>query len=68
MTCPVCGGNSHIIDVKKDIDVVCRKRQCYECKFFFYTEEVEVKDHKIYNKLKQEYKRALKVRQSATNK
>ena len=62
MTCPVCGGNSHIIDVEKDIDVVCRKRQCYECKYMFYTEEVEVKEHKIFTKLKRERKKERRVR------
>lgn len=43
MTCPVCGGDTHVVDSRKpDCDVVLRLRKCKDCGYKFKTEEREV--------------------------
>lgn len=48
MTCPVCGGDTFVIDSKKKPDTICRRRQCQDCNHRFTTYEV---DQDLYNKL-----------------
>lgn len=43
MTCPVCGGNTKVVDSRvKDCDSVWRRRECQECGYRFNTEETEL--------------------------
>ena len=47
MTCPVCGGNTAVVDSrKKQNDEVYRRRKCHECNYRFSTLEIEVDIHK----------------------
>ena len=49
MTCPICDGNTKIIDTRKDCDHVIRYRKCKECGLKFPTIEV---DEDIYHRRK----------------
>lgn len=42
MTCPVCGGKTHIVDSRSDGETVRRRRECLECKHRFTTKEIDV--------------------------
>ena len=48
MKCRECGGNSRVVDVRKDVDglVNKRRRECLECKRRFTTDEEEHKKEK----------------------
>lgn len=46
MTCPICGADTKIIDSRKHIDYVSRKRKCIECGYKFATEEKEINNKK----------------------
>lgn len=41
MTCPMCGGETKVVDSRKDIDHVIRSRICTECKYRFRTVETD---------------------------
>jgi len=42
MTCPVCGGETKVIDSRApDCEHVRRRRECVECKYRFFTVEYE---------------------------
>lgn len=41
MTCPVCGGKSHVYDSVSDCEAVFRQRKCLECNYSWYTSEYE---------------------------
>ena len=65
MTCPVCGGNSRVVNTRKDVDAVYRQRKCYECHYIFYTAEYETEEaheriNEIHNNYQQEKKRRRK--------
>jgi transcriptional regulator NrdR family protein len=40
MNCPVCGGDTCIVDSRRKADSVKRKRRCLACKYQFCTLEV----------------------------
>lgn len=46
MTCPYCGGLSHIVNTKKGTDYTVRRYMCYDCKKGFFTEESDVNDER----------------------
>lgn len=57
MTCPVCGAKTKILDSRKRIDYVRRRRECVECGYRFTTEETEVRtSHKNRQKIMIEQK------------
>lgn len=58
MTCPVCGGKAEVIDSRKYIDHVLRRRKCVECHYSFTTIET---DQDIYQRLKKKGKPTGKV-------
>lgn len=41
MTCPQCGGETHITNSRKSCDSVRRRRECRECGYRFTTIEIE---------------------------
>ena len=41
MTCPVCGGKTKVVDSRVEVDNVLRRRNCIECGYRIYTEEIE---------------------------
>lgn len=41
MTCPICGGETKVIDSKVEPDCIRRKRICLDCKYNFTTTEIE---------------------------
>ena len=42
MTCPVCGGDTHIGDTWQfDVETTLRRRYCKECGHMFHTKEEE---------------------------
>lgn len=44
MTCPVCGGNTRVVDTRHpDCETVWRRRECTECGYRFNTEEQEIR-------------------------
>lgn len=42
MTCPVCGGETKVIDSRANTDHVIRRRRCKACDYCFYTIETEL--------------------------
>lgn len=42
MTCPVCGGNTRIIDSRNKDDHKKRRRICQECGYKFNTIEIDM--------------------------
>jgi transcriptional regulator NrdR family protein len=42
MTCPVCGGDTHILDSRPSEDSTKRRRECLECMYRFSTVEIDV--------------------------
>lgn len=44
MTCPICGGDTKVIDSAADCECVYRKRKCVECGHKFATSEIESGD------------------------
>ena len=47
MTCPMCNGDTKIVDSRKNNDYVVRYRKCKDCGYRFATIEV---DEDIYNR------------------
>lgn len=41
MTCPKCGGVTFVKDSRSDEDQVRRRRECTECKYRFFTLEID---------------------------
>ena len=41
MTCPICGGKSKVNDSISDCETVYRKRQCLDCNYIWFTDEIE---------------------------
>jgi transcriptional regulator NrdR family protein len=41
MTCPVCGGDTKVIDSRPSEDSVQRRRKCLECDHRFNTIEID---------------------------
>lgn len=48
MNCPVCNGETHVVDSRPQEDGVQRRRECMECKKRFKTVEI---DSEMYQKL-----------------
>lgn len=48
MLCPVCDGATKIVDSRKDVDCVTRRRECIVCKYRFTTVEI---DRDMYRKM-----------------
>ena len=48
MTCPMCNGNTKVIDSRKSTDHTIRYRQCKKCGYKFRTLET---DEEIYNRV-----------------
>lgn len=48
MTCPICGSKTKVKDTGTDVDCIVRKRICLnnECKYVFYTMEIECDNKK----------------------
>ena len=42
MTCPVCGGKTHVVDSRQSEDSIKRRRECLECNHRFSTLEIDV--------------------------
>lgn len=42
MTCPVCGGDTKVIDSRPSEDSVQRRRKCLECDYRFNTIEIDM--------------------------
>lgn len=42
MTCPVCGGKTHIINSRSDGETVRRRRECKDCGRRFTTREIDI--------------------------
>ena len=53
MTCPICGGETKVVNVYSYFDHVIRVRKCHKCRFRFRTIEV---DDDLYNNLNKEKK------------
>ena len=45
MTCPMCNGDTHIVDSRKNSDYVVRHRRCRECGYRFPTIEIDEDIH-----------------------
>ena len=56
MTCPNCGGETHVVDSRTNEDSTRRRRECVECKSRFSTVEI---DADYYATLKPVDKRAV---------
>lgn len=41
MTCPICGGETKVVDSRSELDCVHRRRVCVKCKYSFMTNEIE---------------------------
>ena len=41
MTCPICGGDTKVINSRDRVDYVYRRRKCVICGHLFTTEETE---------------------------
>ena len=41
MTCPICGGETKVVDSRSEPDCIHRKRRCLDCKYSFTTSEIE---------------------------
>lgn len=48
MTCPVCGGDTIVVDSRCRTDTTYRRRKCLDCDYRFATYEVE---NDLYKKL-----------------
>lgn len=42
MTCPKCGGETRVIDSRRNEETVVRRRICERCNTIFHTKEVPV--------------------------
>lgn len=42
MTCPVCGGDTRIVDSRSKDDCKKRRRKCQECGYKFNTIEIDM--------------------------
>lgn len=65
MTCPVCGERSRCIDTITECDVIYRKRQCVDCGYVFYTEEIDSRNANVakeFRELKYKYWREQKLK------
>ena len=58
MTCPVCGGETRVVDSATDCERVYRKRRCVHCAYAFTTTEQESKDSTLLRVLRNEGKYA----------
>jgi transcriptional regulator NrdR family protein len=61
MDCPVCGGETKIMETRKDCESVHRYRLCLECAYRFYTAEYEVKDRTEFSRAICEKRKKRKV-------
>ena len=41
MNCPICYGQTHVIDSRPNEDSIRRRRECLECKHRFSTVEID---------------------------
>lgn len=41
MTCPICGGDTKILETRSNEDSIKRRRKCLECDYRFCTIEVD---------------------------
>lgn len=57
MTCPICGGETKVIDSRSEPDCVQRKRICLDCKYSFTTSEIEDDLRKRLEELKKQRKK-----------
>lgn len=42
MECPKCGENTKVLETRKYIEFVYRRRKCKSCLFIFWTEERKI--------------------------
>ena len=55
MTCPVCAGDTIVIDCRTDCEGVYRRRKCKECNYLFFTSETESDEaRQDYNRIMRE--------------
>ncbi len=59
MTCPVCGGNTTVVECRKDCETVIRRRKCVACGYAFLTEETESDCRGRFSELRKEYRAGL---------
>lgn len=52
MTCPLCGSDTRVVDSRKNIDHIIRRRVCAECNHAFYTIEIDCDMHRKLTKRK----------------
>jgi transcriptional regulator NrdR family protein len=45
MNCPVCGGDTCVVDSRRNADNIKRRRKCLACKYQFPTLEIEEDDY-----------------------
>ena len=57
MTCPVCNGDTKVIDSRKNSDHIVRYRKCKKCGYRFRTLET---DEDIYIRLVKEKEKVIK--------
>lgn len=58
MTCPLCGEKTVVKDTGTYSDIIIRKRQCQECKYVFFTKELDYDNYKEAQKLLLEARKA----------
>ena len=51
MTCPVCCGDTKVVNTYDHIDHIVRQRNCLDCGYVFHTVET---DRDIYQRLKKD--------------
>lgn len=67
MTCPSCGGKTVVVYTYADCESVQRKRKCVECRYLFYTEELESQPDRYYELQYQKHrKRYLERKENKT--
>lgn len=41
MTCPICGNETKVVDSRRQVDFIYRRRKCIACGYTFTTSETE---------------------------
>lgn len=62
MKCPICGGDTTVIDSRPKVDSVGRRRKCLKCSYRFSTLEIEAERYTTKKKIDTElenFKRVL---------
>lgn len=50
MQCPKCKSKTKVKDSREGNEAIYRKRICENCKYIFFTEEIEVENVHLYKK------------------